>query len=233
MLSPFEHHTEVNALLSERYPEAELFVRACKKLSTPQRTGVLRAFITEGVPSAFEELPTLYEGVREFIALRLSINPKDVTLVGSARLGYSLAPPPSYGTPFGTNSDLDFATASEALFQGLAQVFGEWKSDVVAGREKARNTREEAFWNDNLMRVPLNIERGFIDAHKVPNRYELSMRVGQTMWQVKERLARTPSAPQVRRASLRIYRDWNSFFRQQLLSLRVLVSKLPPDDVSR
>jgi len=232
MLPPFEHHTEVNALLSQRYPDADLFARACKKLSTPQRTGVLRAFITEGVPSAFEELPTLYEGIREFLATRLSVTPKDVTLVGSARLGYSLAPPPSYGTPFSANSDLDFAVVSASLFQGLAQVFAQWKADVAAGREITRNAREERFWADNLKRVPLNIERGFIDAYKVPNRYELSIRVAQTMWQVQVRLARTPLAPQVRRAGLRIYRDWNALFRQQLMSLRALISGLPSDEAS-
>jgi hypothetical protein len=233
MLPPFEHHAEVNAMLSQRYPDAEMFARACKKLSVPQRTGVLRAFITEGVPSAFEELPTLYEGIRGFLAARLSVNPEDVTLVGSARLGYSLAPPPSYGTPFSPNSDLDFAVVSSNLFQASAQVFAQWKADVAAGREITRNAREERFWTDNLKRVPLNIERGFIDANKVPNRYELSMKVGQTMWQVKDRLARTPMAPQVRRASLRIYRDWSALFRQQLLSLRAAISGFPADEASK
>jgi len=227
MLPPFEHRDDVNLLLTSRYPTPDEFAQAYRMLAQQQRTGVIRSFIAEGVPYAFEVLPTLYEDLREFLAGRLSITPRDVTLVGSARLGYSLAPPPDYGKVFGANSDLDFAVASGSLFRGLAEAFAQWKADVEAGREKSRGIREEGYWKENIKRLPQNIARGFIDAYKIPNRYEVPMKLANTMWLVAERLSRTGSAPQVKRASLRVYRDWEAFSRQQLLNLGGVISRLP------
>lgn len=226
MLPPFDHNAEANTLLEQRYPSPDEFAQACKLLSSHSRIGVIRLFIAEGVPRAFERLPTLFESVRDFIAQRLSVEPRNITIVGSARIGYSLAPPPHYGTLFNPNSDLDFTLVCTSLFGNLAQVFEQWNSDVVAGRERTRNAREEGFWADNLKRLPQNIRSGFIDPYKIPNRYELSVRLSQTMWLVKERLHRTPSAPMIRRASLRVYRDWDAFSRQQLFNIRDMLSKL-------
>jgi hypothetical protein len=58
----------------------------------------------------------LYEAVREWMSVRLQVHPKNVTLIGSARIGFSMCPRPNYGRQFGANSDLDFSVVDERLF---------------------------------------------------------------------------------------------------------------------
>jgi hypothetical protein len=188
--------------------------------------GVLRSFIAEGVPSSFEQLPVLYEVVRDFLAVRLQIQARDITLIGSAKLGYCMAPS-GYGRPFNSDSDLDFAVLSRTLFERLVDVFRQWQQDFATGRETLSNAREEGFWLENLKVVPKNIDRGFIDSNKIPNRYGLSMTVNQTLWLLKERLRVTIGAPTVRRATLRVYRDSDAFFRQQHLNLGIMLRRIP------
>ncbi len=170
-------------------------------------------------------MPTLYEVVRSFMAARLQIRPECLTLVGSARLGYSTAPPPRYGAPFTRTSDLDFATVSGDVFEGLRKTFLQWKADLEAGRQTVRNAREEGFWQENLRVVPANIQRGFIDSYKVPRRCPFSIQVNQTLWLVQAKLHATQGAPTVRRASLRAYRDSDAFFRQQQVNLQATLRK--------
>jgi hypothetical protein len=199
-------------------------------LSPQMQSGVIRLYISEGVPCAFRNAPLLYEEVRDFLAGRLGVHPKAITVVGSARMGYSLAPPPRYGNAFNQNSDLDLALVSESVFARLVKAFDDWKEDVSAGREKVRGLREERFWQANLVEVPRNIKRGFVDHYKIPNRaaYEWPRRISQSLWLTNRRLALTPSAPHVRETSLRVYRDWGAFVSQQLLNLQPVLKRVDP-----
>jgi hypothetical protein len=227
MLLPFDVSTDADVLLSNRYPRPLEFAEACKLLPAGGKLKVLRAFVSEGVPAAFERYPTLYETVREYVSSCLNIDAKNTTVVGSARPGYSLAPPPSYGAPFNPDSDLDLAGISEGLFNDLASAFSKWKSETETGNETPHNARESRFWNENLKLIPRNISRGFVDSYKIPNRYEPAMRVSQTLWKLREKLNRTPVGPKVKSVSLRVYRDWIAFLNQQVLNLRLTLGQLP------
>lgn len=225
-MRPFPLWSEADGLLLERYPQPPDFARACGVLTADDQVGVLRSFIVEGVPAFFSRTPTLYDTLRRYIADTLGLPADDVTIVGSARIGYSLSPPPAYGTPFSANSDLDFAAVSRQLFEGLVAVFDQWKADVAAGRENPRNAREHTFWEANLDNLPSNIENGLLDTYKLPNRYELAIKVNQTMWRTVEKLRLTLSLDRKLHASLRVYRDWNALYRQQLINLRATLRKL-------
>ena len=42
------------------------------------------------------------------------------------------------------------------------------------------------------------------------------------LWRVSEKLKVTSHAPNVRKVSLRVYRDWDSFVRQMAINLEVV-----------
>lgn len=183
------------------------------------RDAVARLWLSEGLPCAFRDCPGVYEDIRGWMSSRLDVHPKQITLVGSARTGYSLA---NFGKQFGEHSDLDFCVVSAELFGSFSRVFDAFSEDYRSGVVQPRNERERMLWDENLRFGGRNIPQGFFDADKLPtfDRYPLAQRVGQTMWALKSKLEITPGAPRVRRASIRLYRDWRSFIERLTLNLR-------------
>ena len=214
-----------NPRLSSPFPSPDELRKALTGASRASREIVARLWLTEGLPSAFRSSPAAYEDLRGWLGSRLSIHPKEVTLVGSARLGYSLAPSPQFGTPFGENSDLDLSIVSGDLFQRLASAFGSFCADYGAGAVVPRTPRERAFWDENVAFGKRNIPRGFFDGSKVPNldRYVVVQQINQSMWALVRKLEVTPGAPRVRRASARVYRDWQAFVDKVSFNLKVVL----------
>jgi len=164
----------------------------------------------------------VFEIMRAWLASRVGVNPKNVTIVGSGRIGYSLAPPPDYGRPFGAQSDLDIAIISEAHFAELAATFNEWRADFAADTVRPRNPLERVYWEDNVRLLPGNIARGFLDARKLPYfvRYPAAQRLGEITFELKSKLSATVLGPGARNLSIRVFRDWDAFVRQRVLSLK-------------
>ena len=212
--------TEHCSRLVANYPEATLLLAIARVMSREERECFVRLWIAEGIPYAFRNAPMLYESVRGWLAKLIGISPKVVTIVGSARIGYSLSPHPKYGYPFGFNSDLDFAMVSEHVFTDLSCTFHRWKEDVEEGRVHPRHEKERKYWQDNLSRLPCNLARGFVDPHKIPSwhRYPIAMKIANVMWRLSKKLAATPSAPEVKTISIRVYRDWDAFLAQMGLN---------------
>ena len=179
----------------------------------------LRLWVAEGIPFAFSIAPMIYEAVREWLAKILNIHTKHITIIGSGRIGYSMAPQPFYGKPFSSNSDLDFTIVSYELFYELCNTFNQWKQDVSQGHVKPRNDEEDKYWKVNLYQVvPNTIRRGFIDANKLPNIYPLTKLINNTRWLLGEKLKLTPKCPQFTKVSFRIYKDLTSFVNQLWIS---------------
>jgi hypothetical protein len=187
---------------------------------------VARLWLTEGVPSAFSDCPAVYEDLRGWLAPRLAVHPKQITLIGSARAGYSLAPPPDFGRPFGASSDLDLSVVSLELFERVAESYLRFASDVDAGTTVARSAREASYWSENIDFGKRNAPRGFLDPNKVPNfdRYPIAKVISQSMWTLKTRLDATRGAPEITRASVRVYRDWQSLVDRVSLNLMVALA---------
>ena len=144
----------------------------------------------------------------------------------SARIGYSLAPPPEFGKPFGEHSDLDLSVISPLLFERLVEAFRLFASDYRSGALAPRNDHERMLWDANLEFAERNIPRGFFDASKVPNfeRYLAAQRINQAMWALRKKLEATAGAPTVRHASTRVFRDWQCFIDRASLNLRWALS---------
>ena len=171
------------AALRCAYPKAEDLLQALA-LGSRERAVVARLWVSEGIPFAFRECPALYEEARTWLAKQLGLDPKEISLTGSGRLGYSLAPQ-KWGDAYDPlSSDLDVFAVSERLFDALREDFERWRGDYQSGKIIARSNRERRYWSQNLKWGGRNITRGFLDSWKVPNR--------PTAYPVASRIKRLP-----------------------------------------
>jgi hypothetical protein len=214
-MRPFEISTAIQSI-RDIYPDALGILSVVSKSPHAEIEAIARLWLSEGIPFAFKDLPVLYEVIRAWIANRLSVHPKEVTLIGSGRQGSSIVPPPKTGKPFDKESDLDWSVISEPLFMKCSCEFDTWAKDYENNQVHPRNEKENKYWSQNLTLCRSTIKRGFIDSNKIPtwDRYPISQLIGNTMWQVKAKSQLTNGSPLFRKSSLRIYKDWLCFVRQ-------------------
>ncbi|SCX26721.1 hypothetical protein SAMN05216379_1335 [Nitrosomonas eutropha] len=205
----------------QAYPAAADVAAAGKHGGAQARYALARLWLSEGIPWAFKECPAVYESMRSWLGVMLGVDPKEVGLTGSARLGSSLSPQ-KLGQPYGDASDLDLFIVSERLFDQLREEFTNWSFSFESGKVSAHNERELTFWKANNERGPKVIQRGFIDQNMIPNHsaYPITSKISQTMWLVVEKLKRTPGAPRPSKASIRCYSSWLSFVQQISINLQ-------------
>lgn len=218
-MEPFKVSPHLSALL-DSYPNANLLIEAAASGGEQSKIAIARLWLSEGIPYAFKQSPALYESVRSWLATRLDVDPKEISLTGSGRIGQSLAPK-KLGAVFCEESDLDLFVVSGHLFERVKTDFNHWSYEFEGHLVQPKNERERRFWEDNNNRGPKLIQRGFLDSSLVPNReaYPTIKNIAQTMWLLKEKLDVTRNAPRVRSVSVRCYRDWGSYVRQIVMSL--------------
>ncbi|HDY73854.1 MAG TPA: hypothetical protein ENH51_01935 [Euryarchaeota archaeon] len=226
-MQPFRPNT-ILTKLKTAYPQAEDLIEILKDCREEDRLTISRLWMSEGIPFAFKELPCLYEEVRVWLSNRLDIDPKEITIIGSGRIGESLTPGENMGRPFGAHSDLDLVAISNALFEQMKQLFFKWGEAYEAGQIKPKNKRETRFWNENLRVCDDTIQRGFIDANKIPNRgsYSLAKKIAQSLFLLPGKIKVSEGGFEIRTTSLRVYRDWNSFMRQVSLNLKIVAESV-------
>ena len=218
-MEPFKASIHLATLLHS-YPDAKSLVDAAVRGGEQSKVAIARLWLSEGIPYAFRNSPALYESVRGWLGTRLGVDPKEIHLTGSARIGQSLAPM-KLGVMFGDHSDLDIFIVSQNLFERMKADFNQWSYEFEGGLAQPSNDRERGFWVDNNQRGPKLIQRGFLDSQIVPNRsaYPTIKKIAQSMWLLKEKLDITENAPRVKAASVRCYVDWISYVRQMVISL--------------
>lgn len=216
--------SEINRKLVDRYPPASNFLIAGKKLDEKGKEALVRGFMSEGIPAAFQRDPLYYENIRELVACSLKIHPKYITLIGSARLGYSTAPQ-KYGHLMNEKSDLDIAVISKSLFKNMTKVFYKWEKDFRILKVFSNN-QEKKHWKENLYMLPKNIERGFLDVNKIPNKYTLPAKITELCSFVKNDIKKFDEVPTIAKVSIRIYKNWNAFFVQNVLNLNYTIEKV-------
>lgn len=204
----------------ETYPAANKIVEAGKNGGQETRSALARLWLSEGIPYAFRDCPGVYELMRSWLSNHLDVNAKNFSIVGSARIGTSLAPS-KLGTDFNTNSDLDLVAISNSLFSDLREEFCQWSRDFEDERIIPRNNKEEKYWTDNNKRGHILIQRGFIDQKMIPNleRYPEVRRISDAMAILIHKLKLTENAPNPTHSSLRCYASWDYFVRQISLNL--------------
>jgi hypothetical protein len=78
----------------------------------------VQEYLFDGTPWCFSSNPQVYHDFRKEICNQFRIHPRNFTVVGSAKLGFSLAPH-KYGRPFSDDSDIDVVLVSDDLYQEL------------------------------------------------------------------------------------------------------------------
>lgn len=220
-MQPFEISEDLDCL-RETHPPLDIVLKVAGNGDRNSQYAMCRLWLSEGIPFAFKARPGTYEAIRIWLARRLNIEAKQITIIGSGRQGYSLSPDKNLGRSFGAYSDLDFSAASLDLFERLSETFFRWSEDYAHGRVSPRNEREQVLWDDNKQRCPYSIKRGFIDPYKIPtfHDYPEAKKVAQALYEINEKLKVTPEAPNIRKTSLRVYRDWDSFVCQMAINLK-------------
>jgi hypothetical protein len=193
------------------------------------REAFVRLWLTEGCPQLFDRCPAIWEELRAWLGSFLKTCPKDITVLGSARVGFSLAPL-SWGCKFTQASDLDLAIISTVLFKNVVGTYESWVHDYDSGAIAPRNDRERAYWDENRRFGQRNIPLGFYDSTKLPtfDRYPLAQKLGNAMWLLKTKLDRTSDAPKVRYASVRVYGDWACLVARVSSNVREAARKASP-----
>lgn len=220
-MEPFEL-SDLGRTLKPACPPPDKLRDIGTTLNDAEVFGVVQQWLTEGIPYAFRDAPLLYETVRSWLAFRIELHPKEITLIGSGRIGYSTKLS-CFGRPFGEHSDLDFTAVSNELFDKCRESFERWKREYRSRLVSPRSAKEEGYWKDNLeQNLPSSISRGFIEPKFIPIMYDWPGRIEDSLWRVEEKLKITRLAPKLRRkgVSLRVYRNWKAFVKQMQLNLR-------------
>jgi hypothetical protein len=178
--------------------------------------GVLRRFsnlrLLEGIPAAFSTAPWDYELVRDAIARRLDVPSHDLTLVGSARFGFSYTGSKWPKEFTAGSSDFDFLVCSGRLF-------GDCLRDAERFYQRAENDRDPSSWSKVVTEARRQFALGFINHDTLlPRPQNPTFRdLDATCTEVTERYERQLRFSKVK---LRIYRDWDKAMARTIANLR-------------
>ena len=214
--------------LDSPYPERDIFFKVLNNSSRIGREVLASLLLTEGVPRAFAKCPSVYEFIRRWLSAQMGIHVKQITLLGSARMGYSLSPY-KFGKKFSSNSDLDLSIISECIFNILQKEADRFIHDYKNMNIIPNTDRKRLFWEENVKFLERNLPYGFIDVNKVPyikERYPYCQYLGNLMWRLKEKINVTPNAPNIKKVSLRIYNKWSSLIDRVSFNLKCLRNKI-------
>ncbi len=176
----------------------------------------VRLWLCEGIPFAFSRQPAVYEIARERLAQSLGLHPKDVSMTGSGRLGFSLAGY-KFGSPYDVGrSDFDLFVVSQHFFEALSRDAKLFVDRYATGLAKPRTAAETKFWPENTKRLTENTDKGFVDQKLIPNvdQYPAAQRCYRGCYafaKAVQDLHNLHKAPQV---SVRVYSDWGTATRQ-------------------
>lgn len=199
----------------EYFPNSSLLKTVYLNTNHTERLGIIRLWMTEGIPYAFKSHPLLFEEIRNFIAKLLNVDTKEVSLVGSARIGYSLSKK-EWGRPFNSNSDFDFIIVSNTLYGNIVKEFQNWVRDIETRKVLPKDLYEMNTWLANIQYLDQQIPKGFIQTRFIPYNinYTTIKKCYDTIWLLKKRFVVTEIAPKVSDASIRVYSSWKSCIKQ-------------------
>lgn len=213
-------------LVCETYPPVEIF-ESKRNITISELRRFVRIVLTEGIPCAFAQFPLAYEFARQRAAERIGVDPKQISITGSARLGYSLSPH-KFGKAYDPSaSDVDLFLIDETRFAALAQEFADFVALFESAKIHPRNERERANWEENKRIVPSAIRRGFIDQKYVPawNQFPMAQRLGDAKFKFQDNLNSAIKNDTVKKVSLRVYRDWDAAVAQISYTLMTTLEK--------
>lgn len=202
------------------YANPDEFLEAYAKFTVIERKSLVMHYIMDNSPFAFTmvyEKPLIFEQVRQYISHLLDIDVNHIKLIGSTKTGFRMDSK-DYGTPYSKASDLDFMIIDKNIFSTLADEFDVWKNAYQEdGTLNPHSEFERGCWDDNMRTLPITIGLGFIDTYKMPNRNDylpVNSKVNNTMSNIVRNL-KSQHGFSTKGASMRVYRDFESYFCQQ------------------
>lgn len=212
--------------INQLFDNPNSFLSNYFELGHLEQKSYINYIIVNNCPYIFREIPLLYEQIVQYLADELGLGFADVKLIGSAKTGFSISPRPSYGNPFTENSDLDFTVINAILFENLRTEFELWV-EMYTDQRLLPKDGEKAYWDDNLSIVPKNIERGFIDTYKIPNRdpFPLTRKINNSLYLITFKLKEFHGIKN-NKSSLRVYKDGVTFLNQLKLNTEYVLRDL-------
>lgn len=211
-------------------PRPDDLLDAVRCATEHELRALCRIYLLEGVPVVFDACPIEYENVRVSVAVGLGVEAGAVGLVGSARVGYSLNPT-RFSRTFSPASGLDFAVVDAIVFTECIRDAAQWRDDVESGRRPPRNDIERRYWNATLATLDDIATRGHIDP-KVILEHEDYRRVSEVRNTMRRAWRELTYLDHQYKLSVRVYRDWDCFYRHQidrLVQLRDRDPGMPTD----
>src|ERR1043165_2698801 len=80
----------------DNFTNSKNFKDNYRLVSDNERKAFLRHFIINNVPYAFKSKPLLYEQITQYLSDMLGLSTNEIKLIGSAKTGFSISPPPNY-----------------------------------------------------------------------------------------------------------------------------------------
>jgi hypothetical protein len=220
IVDPFQLSTRSEDFC-ELYPDPTDLKNLYVNTNHFERLGIIRLWITEGIPYAFKKHPLLYEEARRFIAQGVKVETKEVSLVGSARIGYSLSKR-EWGRPFNAHSDFDFTIVSNVLYASIVTDFQNWVKDLEKRKILPKDPRGMDIWLSNIIQLDKQIPKGFIQTKMIPyhDNYPTVKKCYDTIYWFRKRLGATERAPRISDASIRVYSSWKSCINQIYINFK-------------
>lgn len=205
--------------LNTTYTSSDEFQIYYKELVEFEQKSLISHIIIHNTPFAFKDIPLLYEQVIQYLSDLLNIESETIKLIGSAKTGFSVSPPPKYGKLFSEKSDLDFAIINEVIFNKLCNEYIHWKDAYNHMTILPKTDYEKKCWDNNMVLLKKNIERGFIDTYKIPNREicPTTKSINNAMYLIPLKLNEYYNI-KVSKASVRVYKNYDLFWRQLKLN---------------
>lgn len=129
--APAARHTITTSLGETPKPPFKDISALHHAIKSLRPTDFVSHFLFEGVPYAFEGNITAWIEWKTKLASALQVDPREIVLIGSAALGFSLNPTKSFSA-FNKDSDIDVGIVSQHHFEiawrYLRQIRPEWLS---------------------------------------------------------------------------------------------------------
>lgn len=99
---------------------------------------IVQKYITHGTPHVFKDNEEKYFELKHEIGTYFSENPESVRIVGSAKLGFSIAPKKLW-QPFSLDSDIDIVIISKVIFEKFWHELYDFNINLTTRTEKEQN----------------------------------------------------------------------------------------------
>ena len=175
-------------------------------LETEDIEDIVRGVVFDGLPHVFEGAPEAWQDLRARVAGGLDCQEDDILVIGSAKMGYSLAPR-KFGQPFTDHSDIDVIVISATLFDEIWLSVIRWHY-----RRRYRLPPSDRLWDQqrrgDLYWGYLNPTGFQYRGLSRSRQLQPAKRVSVTWFNVFQALGRIPTFAG-RRVGGRLYRSWD------------------------